>query len=83
MPDDDIFLLRRLARIAIKEGRFPDREPDHVSGGAARGGAICALCELLIVTCASELEIEFGTATGPMRFLAHPRCFIAWMMERS
>jgi hypothetical protein len=82
MPDET--LLRERARVAIRNGKMPSRQPDRMWGGPGVGAA-CSVCELPIGKDQLEFEIEFahdGAEPGLDKYHVHVRCFAAWEFER-
>jgi len=83
MPDEPI--LRDKARIAIRNGKIPARQPDRTWGGPGVG-ALCSVCDLPIGKDQLEFEIEFahdGSDPGLDTYHVHIRCFAAWEFERN
>jgi len=69
--------LRDKAREAMEQARLPARQPDRMLGGLG-SSATCALCGIELKRDEMELEIELMRD----RYHLHPRCFIAWELER-
>ena len=83
MPDE--LLLREKARDAIGSGALPTGKPDCTFGGPGSNVA-CAVCGERPPWAQMELEIEFnrhGPTPGSDRYHLHPRCYAAWVFERT
>jgi hypothetical protein len=76
--------LREKARVALRNGKLPNRRPDRTWGGPGVG-AMCAVCGLPVRSSEMEFEIEFahdGDSPGLDKYHVHLRCFAAWELER-
>jgi hypothetical protein len=82
VPDEA--LQRAEARVAIRAGRLPRREPDRVFGGPGSGRP-CRVCKRPITHDETEYELQFAHAGARplIRFYVHCRCFAAWDLERT
>jgi hypothetical protein len=84
MPDEH-HVLREKAREQMRAGRLTWREPDSILGAAGSGKA-CAVCGLVITRDHLECEIEISHddwGSGKDIYHFHPRCFLAWDVERT
>lgn len=82
MPDEPH--LREHARVTMKNGKIPSRQPDRTWGGPGVGAA-CSVCDLPIGKDQLEFEIQFvhdGKEPGLDKYHVHVRCFAAWEFER-
>jgi hypothetical protein len=74
---------REEAREAIRSGRLPSRRQDFTRGGSGSGG-VCPVCEEIISSSVTELEIGFNDgAAGFVVYQIHYQCFAAWEIERT
>ena len=83
MPDEAA--LREFARLAIRRGTLPRRDPAGVWAGPGEG-AFCDACERPITQDQLEYELEFAPESGHPgqdKVLFHLRCFAAWEFERT
>jgi hypothetical protein len=74
--------LREKVRNAIRAGKLPNRQPDHIWGGPG-SGANCAICEAALERDGVELEIQFlpdPRSAGSYR--VHVECFAMFESER-
>lgn len=72
-------LLRERARQAIERKRIPNREPDRL-GGVAGVGNVCSVCERVVTTKETDLELFFTRdgKRGPTVYHVHAHCYSAW-----
>ena len=76
--------LRAQAREAIRRGQLPARPPHHNLTQHGRRGAACPVCGELVKREQPEVEIQFTRRDlGWDCYHLHPRCFEAWVFERS
>lgn len=77
--------LRELAREALGAGTLPNRRPDWLWGGPARGAG-CSLCRRTISVGETAFEAEFRDPVrpeaAPIAHSFHVRCFGVWDLER-
>ena len=71
--------LMQCARVAIVEGRMPDRRQTHTWGGLS-AGLPCPVCEKTITDDDVEVEMEFD-GRAHLHYHLHFRCFTAWEVE--
>ncbi len=78
-PPDNL-LFRERTRQAIERKRIPNREPDRFGGGAG-AGHVCSVCERVVTTKETDLELFFTRdgKRGPTVYHAHARCYSAWI----
>jgi hypothetical protein len=77
--------LREFARLAIRRGTLPRRDPDRTWGGPGVG-ALCTICEKPVTREQVEYEIQFANDDanpGLDKYHLHIRCFAAWELERT
>ena len=72
-------ILRRLAVVAVQDGRLPACKPAHMWGGGS-SGSHCALCFRKLESWEQEVEVEFATnhESTPGSLLFHVHCHAAW-----
>jgi len=81
-PVPYLWRLREKAREAMRSGRIPSRR-QHIIRSGRDGGSICPVCDELIGSPTTELEIEFSNgAAGFVTYQLHSLCFVAWDIER-
>ena len=81
----DEAVLREFARLAIRRGTLPRREPDRTLGRPGVG-ALCAVCERPVPADQVEWEIQFAhddANPGLDKYRLHLRCFAVWELERT
>jgi len=76
----DNLLLRKKARQAVERRRMPNREPDRL-GGAVGVGRTCSVCERVVTTKETDLELFFTRdgKRGPTVYHVHAHCYSAWV----
>ena len=75
---------RAWARLAMEEGRLPNRLANRIVGMAGSGER-CAVCERWLESPEPEFELQFareGQHGLPDTYYVHIRCFAAWVLER-
>jgi hypothetical protein len=78
--------LRRLARLALDDGKLPRAEPARMWGGPGTG-EMCAVCDLPISAPDLEYELQYDRQNhlqpGLQIYRLHLRCFAVWELERT
>lgn len=83
MPDEAA--LREFARLAIRRGTLPRREPDRTLGRPGVG-SLCTVCAKPVTADQVEWEIQFahdGANPDLDTYHLHMRCLSVWELERT